>query len=151
MPDPENEPDFYAIDRLFPVAGNAKFVVPNPFLGCGMQPQMNPLLGGLGNFQQLPAGLLCMVNPTTMNPKQQQPPAKNEPTVGLQGMTGIKNAAASLNPGVQVVNAAKTQLQNVGDAKVFAALLQQQHLMFPQQKFQELSSQRAQSSSMRFM
>ena len=110
-----------------------------------------PSIGRFGQFSATSRRLALYGQPNYHEPEAAAASSKKEPTVGLQGLAGIKNAAESLNPGVQVVNAAKTHLQNVGDAKVFAALLQQQHLMFPQQKFQEHSSQRAQSSSMRFM
>ena len=142
MADPDNEPDFYAIDRLFPLAdgNNNKLASGNQLLGGGCFGGQNALLGGLGNFQQLPPGLLAMTAPSAA------PRGMN------QGPLGSGNF--NLNPMVNLMlqqQQQQPQAPNMNDPTLLAALLQQTPQQQQLQIQQPMSTQRAQSSLMRFM
>uniref|UniRef100_A0A7S3LFR8 HSF-type DNA-binding domain-containing protein n=1 Tax=Amphora coffeiformis TaxID=265554 RepID=A0A7S3LFR8_9STRA len=139
MADPDNEPDFYSIDRLFPLpSGNSNKVNMNfPLMGIGGQSQLNPLFGGMSNFQQLPPGFLGNNN---------------------QGLGQINQIGSSEIPQGLSLPPLQQQQQALlapGNSNPFAALLQQQQQpVLQQQQMQQQSSsqqQRAQSSLMPFM
>lgn len=163
MADPENEPDFYSISRLFPLNDADKVnstTVPTPALG--VQSQLNPLFGGISNFQQLSPSLLGMPKPAPLNGQQE--------SMNMDATTGINNFGnldrlMAMNMGMsnsmapQVGNATVPSQpgQNLNDPQLLAALFQQQQQqpqpqqMLQQQQTQQQSAQRAQSSFMRYM
>ena len=167
MADPDNEPDFYAIDRLFPLTAdgnNNKLTLGNtPLLGgLGGQQQQNPLWGGLSNFQQLPPGLLAMAaspQASATTPNMQQGMSMNQGTmvgnfINQPRLGQMNNPMGDLMPLQQQQQAVVPT--NMNDPKFLAALLQQQHQVQQQhqqvaQMQQTMSTQRAQSSFMRFM
>lgn len=147
MADPDNEPDFYAIDRLFPLAdgnNNNKLALGNQLLGGGCFGGQNALLGGLGNFQQLPPGLLAMTAPSAA------PRGMNQGPLG-SGNFSLNSMGNLMLPPLQQQQQQQTQAPNMNDPTLLAAFLQQTSQQQQLQIQQPMSTQRAQSSLLRFM